>query len=47
MKYPIDFFVAFSKSLLPQFLNLKIGLLHFLQLEPHTINIGQIRSLNI
>ena len=44
VKNLIDFFIAIG-FLLPQFLELAIGLLQFLQSEPHTINTGFIRSL--
>ena len=43
VKNLIDFFIAVD-FLLPQFLGFIVGLLQLLQLEPHTINIGFVRS---
>ena len=43
VKNLIDFLIAIS-FLLPQFLDLAVGLLQLLQPEPHTTNTGFIRS---
>ena len=44
VKNLIDFFIAIG-LLLPQFLDLAVGLLQFLQPKLHTTNTGFIRSL--
>ena len=44
VKHPINFLIAFLELLLSQFLVLEIGLLQFLQSEPHATNVGQIKS---
>ena len=39
-----DFFVAFSKFLLPYFLIPKVDIVQFLQLEPYAANANLIRA---